>query len=354
MRYDTVSDNGLNQFRDKNAPITLSIETSCDETAAAVLRGGREVISTSVFTQIPMHREFGGVVPELASRSHVLKIRSVVEDALLSAKMTFSDIDGIAVTNGPGLLGALLVGLSYAKSLAYALSIPYVGVNHIAGHIASNYLSYPDLKPPFICLVASGGHSHVLEVKGYNSFSVLGQTRDDAAGEAFDKVARILGLPYPGGPELEKLAKIGDKNAYEFKSTFNNQQTPDFSFSGIKTAVINTLHTEDAKKIKVKNEDIAAAFQYSVVQTLANKTVLAAQRAHSKIVALAGGVSANNSLRETMAELCEKNGMTFYCPTLKYCTDNGAMIGCAGYYLLKDGINSSLSLNAQPNLALHE
>lgn len=243
MNYDEASRLGATEYRAKQNPVTLAIESSCDETAAALIRGAREVLSMSVYTQIPLHRKYGGVVPELASRSHVEKVGAVVSDALEQANLSLADVDAVAVTNGPGLVGALLVGLSYAKGLAYAMQKPLVGVDHIAGHIAANYLTFPALKPPFACLVASGGHSHIVLVEDYCRFSLLGKTRDDAAGEAFDKVARALGLPYPGGPALEALAREGDSAAFRFKAGLNDAQTFDFSFSGIKTAVVNLLHT---------------------------------------------------------------------------------------------------------------
>ena len=322
----------------------LAIETSCDETAAAVVKNGREVLSNSVYTQIPLHRKYGGVVPELASRNHVDQIGPVVEQALFDAKLDKSDIDAIAVTCGPGLVGALLVGLSYAKALALALKIPLIGTNHLMGHIAANYLTYPDLEPPFTCLIASGGHSDIVEAEDYVTFTRIGGTRDDAAGEAFDKVARVLGLPYPGGPELERLAREGDPKAIRFHSAFNEGEGFDMSFSGIKTAVINQVHNHP----EASRADVAASFQYSVNTILSDKAVRAAKHT----LALAGGVSANRNLRGMLERKCGEKGIRFCCPDFTYCTDNAAMIGSAGYYLLKSGCISELSLNAVPYLQL--
>lgn len=328
--------------------LLLSIETSCDETAAAVVRDGREVISNVVYTQIPLHRRFGGVVPELASRNHVDQIGIVVEQALADAGATLDSIDAIAVTCGPGLVGALLVGVSYAKALALSHNLPLVGTNHILGHIAANYLTFPDLKPPFTCLVASGGHSHIVTVNDYDRCELIGKTRDDAAGEAFDKVARVLGLPYPGGPELEKLAKEGDPKAIRFHSAFNEGEGFDMSFSGLKTAVINTLHTAEQKGETVNRADVAASFQYAVNSILSDKAV----RAAKGTLALAGGVSANRNLRDMLQRKCDKKGIRFCCPDFKYCTDNAAMIGSAGFYLLMKGHISDLDLNATPYLPI--
>jgi N6-L-threonylcarbamoyladenine synthase len=332
--------------------LLLAIETSCDETAAAVLNTPRNVLSMSVYTQIPLHKQYGGVVPELASRSHVEKLGPVVSDALKKASCTFNDLDAVAVTYGPGLVGALLTGVSYAKGVALALDIPLIGVNHIEGHIAANYLSYSELEPPFVCLVASGGHSHIVLVEDYRKFSLIGKTRDDAAGEAFDKAARALGLSYPGGPQLEQLALNGDPSTYAFHSSLNEGEGFDFSFSGIKTAVVNLLHNAKQKGETLSYADVAASFQRSVVNALAEKSVRAAQSLKQKKLALAGGVSANRSLREAMRIRAEKAGISFYCPEFRFCTDNAAMIGCAGYYALLDGERSALSLNAVPSLTL--
>ncbi len=327
----------------------LAIESSCDETACAIVRNGREVLSNTVHTQIPLHRKYGGVVPELASRNHVERIGAVVETALTDADMTLQDIDAIAVTCGPGLVGALLVGVSYAKGLALSHDLPLIGTNHILGHIAANYLTFPDLEPPFTCLIASGGHSHIVRVEDYDRCTLIGRTRDDAAGEAFDKVARVLGLPYPGGPELEKLAKDGDPKAIRFRSAFNEREDEyDMSFSGLKTAVINVLHTSEQRGETINRADVAASFQYEVISILSDKAV----RAASDTLALAGGVSANAALRNMLARKSQKKGIRFCCPDFKYCTDNAAMIGSAGYYLLMKGHRDGLDLNATPYLSV--
>ncbi|MEL7609746.1 MAG: tRNA (adenosine(37)-N6)-threonylcarbamoyltransferase complex transferase subunit TsaD [Bacillota bacterium] len=330
----------------------LAIETSCDETAAAVVRDGRTVLGAAVHTQIPLHEKYGGVVPELASRSHVERIGPVVAQALESAGATLETIDAVAVTYGPGLVGALLVGVSYAKGLALAKKLPLVGVNHIFGHVAANYLTYPELEPPFVCLVASGGHTHLLLIEDYISCRLLGRTRDDAAGEAFDKVARALGLGYPGGPKLEALARQGDPNRYAFHAGFNAGQGLDMSFSGVKTAVVNLLHNAGQKGETLDHADIAASFERSVVETLAHKSVLAAGAANVRKLALAGGVSANQALRARMEQQAKRAGLTFYTPKMEYCTDNAAMIGCAGHYALLAGRRDSLALNACPQLSL--
>lgn len=326
--------------------LLLGIESSCDETAAAVLRGGREVLSTAVHTQIPIHRLYGGVVPEIASRSHTERITAVAEEALQTANVKLNDIGAIAVTSSPGLIGALLVGVSFAKGLAYAKDLPLIGVNHIEGHIAANYLTYPDLEPPFMCLVASGGHSHIVLVKDYDEFELIGRTRDDAAGEAFDKVARALGLPYPGGPEVEKLAREGDPCAYPLHTPFNSDLSVfDFSFSGIKTAVVNLTHNAEQKGEMVNRADLAASFQHSVVETLTMKAVRAALENGMDTLALAGGVSANMALRTRLEKECRRNGIRFCRPDMRLCTDNAAMIACQGHYRLIKGERSDLDLN---------
>lgn len=351
--YAVSAAKGLAAYRQNKDALLLAIESSCDETAASVLRGDREVLSMSVYTQIPLHRKFGGVVPELASRSHVEKIGEVVNYALESANVAIDDISAIAVTCGPGLVGALLVGVSYAKGLAFAKGLPLIGVNHLAGHIAANYLTYPDLKPPFMCLVASGGHSHIIKVEDYHKFTLLGRTRDDAAGEAFDKVARALGLSYPGGPELEKLAREGDPNKYPFHSALNQSiEESDFSFSGIKTAVVNLLHNAEQKGESLDPADIAASFQRAVCDALTMKSVHAAKAHGMDTLALAGGVSANKALRGALEAECRRQGVRFCCPDFRFCTDNAAMIACAGHYGLMAGQLSGLELNAVPNLAL--
>ena len=337
-----------------DGPLILAIETSCDETAAALVAGGRRVLSSAVHTQIPLHAVYGGVVPEIASRNHVEMIRPVVDKALKDGGVALSQVDAVAVTYGPGLVGALLVGLSFAKGLAFAAGKPLVGVNHIAGHIAANYITYPRLEPPFTCLVASGGHSHIIRVEDYDRYLLLGKTRDDAAGEAFDKVARILGLPYPGGPALEKLASTGNPLAYRFHSAFNQGDGFDFSFSGIKTAVINLMHTKEQKGEACSREDVAASFQKTVVDILTDKSVRAAVQSGdaSPKLALAGGVSANTALRENLKRKCGEAGVEFYCPDFRYCTDNAAMIGAAGCYRFLSHGGDDLSLNAVPYLPI--
>lgn len=332
--------------------IGLTIETSCDETSVAILRDGREVLSNIVSTQIEIHKNYGGVVPEIASREHISNISYVVEEAIKKAGINFSDLEYIGVTYGPGLIGALLVGVSYAKALAYALNISIVPTHHIAGHIAANYLTYKELEPEFLSLVVSGGHTHLIYVKDYTEFEILGKTRDDAVGEAFDKVARTLGLKYPGGPEVSKLAKLG-KPSYKLpKTKFENY---DFSFSGIKTAVINIAHKEGEKLIK---EDLAASFENTVCEELVSTTIRVMKDKNINKIALAGGVSANLKLREILKSEAEKNGFEVYLPDLKYCTDNAAMIGAAAYYNFISGkkydIIDKLDLNAIANLKIDE
>ncbi len=351
--YERMASEKAQAYRkEENKRLLLAIESSCDETAAAVIQNGFTVRSMAVHTQIPLHRKYGGVVPEIASRSHVERVGSVVDAAINEAGVSYGELDAVAATYGPGLVGALLVGLSFAKGVAYAKGLPLVGVNHIKGHIAANYLTYADLKPPFVCLVASGGHSHIVKVESYSQYRLLGRTRDDAAGEAFDKAARVLGLSYPGGPELEKLAKNGDPLAYKFSAPFNESDSPDFSFSGIKTALINLVHTASQRGEALDMADVAASFQHAVVETLAKKSIAAALAVKSDTLALAGGVSANMTLRARMRECAQREGLRFCCPDMKYCTDNAAMIGCAGHIALMEGEESELSLNAQPGLKL--
>jgi len=331
----------------------LVIESSCDETSVSILRGGRQVLANIVSSQIEIHKEFGGVVPEIASRHHVSNIAYVVEEALEVANVTFKDLEFIGVTYGPGLIGALLVGVSYAKSLAYALNIPIVPVHHIEGHIAANYISHPELKPPFMALVVSGGHSHLIYVKDYTKLEIIAKTRDDAVGEAFDKVARTLGLGYPGGPEVSKLAQQGN-NTYKLpKTRFENY---DFSFSGIKTAVINLVHKEGEN---VRREDMAKSFEVNVVETLLDHTMNAMKDLNIDTVVLAGGVAANKHLREELIKEANKNSYKAYIPDLKYCTDNAAMIGSAAYYNYiceedksKFNILNNLDLNAKANFKI--
>ncbi len=332
--------------------LILAIESSCDETAAAVLKNGREVLSNIISSQIPIHERYGGVVPEIASRNHVLNLPGVIDRALTESNCKFEDLSAIAVTYGPGLVGALLTGVSAAKAIAAARNLPLVGVNHIHGHIAANYIAHPELEPPFVCLVASGGHSHIVYVKDYTEFEILGRTRDDAAGEAFDKIARVLGLGYPGGPKLEKLAKEGNPDAVAFPRVTFGDGCYDFSFSGVKTAVINYIHRQEQKGEEIQKADLAASFQRAVVEALTEHTLKAAKEKGCKVITLAGGVSANGALRSSFDHATQKEGIRLYYPPLVLCTDNAAMIGCAGYYLYEKGIFSDGALNAVPNLKL--
>ena len=331
--------------------ITLSIESSCDETAVAVLKNGREVLANVVSTQIELHKKFGGVVPEVASRKHIENIDAVYQEALDTAGIKAEDIDHIAVTYGPGLVGALLVGLSYAKALAFTLGVPLVGVNHMQGHINANYIQHKDLKPPFITLVVSGGHTHLVEVKDYQNYEILGRTRDDASGEAFDKISRAMGLGYPGGPIIDKLAKIGDKNAIDFPRAYIDDSY-DFSFSGLKSAVLNYLNAQKMKKQEIVVEDVAASFQEAVVEVLSTKAVNAAEEKGYKTIALSGGVAANSALREKITQMANEKGIEIKFPGLDLCTDNADMIGCAGYHNFINGKIDDMSLNAVPNLKI--
>ena len=318
--------------------ITLAVESSCDETSVAVLKNGREVLSNIINTQVDLHKKFGGVVPEVASRKHIENIDVVLQEALDKANIALNDIDHIAVTYGPGLVGALLVGLSHAKALAFTLNKPLVGVNHIEGHVSANYIEHKDLKPPFITLIVSGGHTHLVEVKDYGEYEILGRTRDDAAGEAFDKVARAIGLGYPGGPKIDRLSKEGNPQAIEFPRASIDGAPYDFSFSGVKSAVLNYINGCKMKGLSYSETDIAASFQQAVVDVLVNHTMLAAKDYGIKKVAIAGGVACNSGLREGMKEACKKRGYSFYMPTPILCTDNAAMIAITGYfkYLDKD------------------
>jgi len=324
--------------------LTLGIESSCDETSASIVRNGREVLSNVIHSQIEIHEQFGGVVPEIASRSHVEAISSVTEEALEKAGITWQDIDLISCTYGPGLVGALLVGVSYAKGLSYALKKPLIGTNHIEGHIAANYISHPELKPPFLCMVISGGHTHLIHIKDYNEFEILGKTRDDAIGEAFDKVARVIGLGYPGGPKIDALAKQGKPTIEMPKTHFDNL---DFSFSGIKTHIINLHH----KNPDIDHADLCASFEKAVTEILLENTKKAAEELNIKTIALAGGVSANGYIRQQFG-LLEKEGYHIYYPDPILCTDNAAMIASSGYYNYLGGMRSDLRLNAIPNLKI--
>ncbi len=332
--------------------LILGIESSCDETAAAVVADGCEVLSNVINSQIDLHKIYGGVVPEIASRKHIENISVVVDEALEQAGVAFDDITAIAVTYGPGLVGALLVGVSYAKALSFALSKPLVPVHHIRGHITANYIAHPDIKPPYVCLVASGGHSHIVKVNDYTDFEVIARTRDDAAGEAYDKIARVLGLGYPGGPLIDKLAKEGNPQAVEFPRVQMAEGSLDFSFSGVKTAVINYLHKAEQRGEEVNKADIAASFQEAVCDALCTHTLTAAKKEGVKTVALAGGVASNSCLREKMTKMCEGEGIGVVYPPPILCTDNAAMIASAGYFGYKCGSFAGLDLNASPSLNL--
>jgi N6-L-threonylcarbamoyladenine synthase len=330
----------------------LAIESSCDETAAAVVRNGREVLSNVISSQIELHKLFGGVVPEIASRKHIEKINQVIDEALEEAGIALQDVDAIAVTYGPGLVGALLVGVAQAKALAYAAGKPLVGVHHIEGHISANYIEHKDLEPPFLCLVASGGHSHLVMVKDYGNYEIIGRTRDDAAGEAFDKVARAIGLGYPGGPKIDKLSKEGNPHAIEFPRAKIADSPDDFSFSGLKSAVLNYLNHCEMKGIEVNRADVAASFQEAVIDVLTSHSMEVAKRYGINKFAIAGGVASNSSLRSRMEQACRENQITFYHPSPILCTDNAAMIGAAGYYDYMRGIRDGWDLNAVPNLKI--
>lgn len=330
----------------------LAIESSCDETAAAVVRNGREVLSNVIYSQIDLHTVYGGVVPEIASRKHIEKINQVVDKALKDAEVSLSDIDGIAVTYGPGLVGALLVGVSFAKSLSFATGIPLIGVHHIEGHICANYIENKELKPPFMALVVSGGHTHLVKVKDYGEYEILGRTRDDAAGEAFDKVARAIGLGYPGGPKVDKVSKEGNAEAIVFPKAKVNDSVYDFSFSGLKSAVLNYLNQAEMKGEEICVPDVAASFQKAVVDVLVEHSVAAAKEYGFKEVALAGGVASNSALRAAMEKACQENDIKLFRPSPIFCTDNAAMIGVAGYYEYIKENRSDYHLNAIPNLKL--
>jgi N6-L-threonylcarbamoyladenine synthase len=352
MEYLHKMQEKIKEIKGKEKITILALETSCDETSVAIVQNGRCVISNKIASQIPLHKVYGGVVPEIASRKHVEVINPLIDEALKEANMGFEDMDAVAVAHGPGLVGALLVGVSTAKALAYGLSVPLIGVNHIDGHISANYIENRDLVPPFLCLVVSGGHTYLIMVKDYGKYEILGETRDDAAGEAYDKVARALGLEYPGGPIIDRLAKEGDSTAVHFPRVYMDDNPYDFSFSGLKTAVINHIHNLGQKGEVYNIKDIAASFQQAVIDVLVDKTMLAAQNNSISKIAIAGGVASNAGLRRLMKDRADALGIKLYYPSPIFCTDNAAMVGCAAYYnLLKDKI-SDLKLNAYPNLEL--
>ncbi len=341
-------------MEEKKNVYILAIESSCDETAAAVVKNGREVLSNIISSQIALHTLYGGVVPEIASRKHIEKINYVIREALAEAGMDLKDMDAVGVTYGPGLVGALLVGVAEAKAISYASGVPLVGVHHIEGHISANYIENKDLEPPFICLVVSGGHTHLVVVKDYGKYEIIGHTRDDAAGEAFDKVARAIGLGYPGGPKIDKLAKEGNPDAIHFPRAKVEDSPYDFSFSGVKSAVLNHLNGCKMKGEPIVEADIAASFQKAVCDVLVGHAIQAVKDYKIPKLAMAGGVASNSALRAAMKETCDKQGIPLYYPSPIFCTDNAAMIGAAAYYEYMAGTRSGLDLNAVPNLKLGE
>ena len=339
---------------EKEDVLILAIESSCDETAAAVVKNGREVLSNVINTQIAIHTEYGGVVPEIASRKHIENINPVIRKALEDAGVTLDDIDAIGVTYGPGLVGALLVGVAEAKAIAFAKNKPLVGVHHIEGHISANYVENKELEPPFVALVVSGGHTHLVKVNDYGEYEIVGRTRDDAAGEAFDKVARAIGLGYPGGPKIDKLAKEGNSDAIEFPRAHVDDAPYDFSFSGIKSAVLNYINSANMQGKEINRADVAASFQNAVVDALVSRAVRLAKECGMDKLAIAGGVASNSALRAAIQEECTKNNIRFYSPSPILCTDNAAMIGAAAYYEYIKGVRHGYDLNAVPNLKLGE
>lgn len=335
-----------------NKTIILAIESSCDETSVAVMADGREILSNIISSQIEIHKLYGGVVPEIASRHHLENINSVIEQAMTEADITKDDIDAIGVTCGPGLVGALLIGIAAAKALALAWSKPLIGVHHIQGHISAAYIEHKELEPPFTALVVSGGHTNIVEVTDYNRCEILGSTRDDAAGEAFDKVARVIGLGYPGGPKIDRLSDEGNPDAIEFKRVYLEKGSLDFSFSGIKTAVLNYVNSEKQAGREISRADVAAGFQQAVLEVIVNKAVEAAVSMNKDRLVMAGGVAANRHLRTMLEAACSERGIRLYCPSPVLCTDNAAMIGAAAYYKYKAGETDGLDLDAFPNLPL--
>ena len=332
----------------------LAVESSCDETAASVVKNGRDVLSNVIYSQISLHTEYGGVVPEIASRKHIEKINQVIEQALRDAEMRLNEMSAIAVTYGPGLVGALLVGVSAAKAISFASGIPLIGVHHIEGHISANFIENKDLEPPFVCLVVSGGHSHLVVVKDYGVYEIIGKTRDDAAGEAFDKVARAIGLGYPGGPKIDKVSKEGNPDAIHFPRAKVADAQYDFSFSGLKSAVLNYLNSCQMKGEEIVTADVAASFQKAVIDVLVDHSMDAVEKYGCRKFAIAGGVASNTGLREAFRKVCGEKGIAFYHPSPVYCTDNAAMIGTAAYYEYQRGVRHGFDLNAVPNLKLGE
>lgn len=332
--------------------IILAIESSCDETSIAVMADGRTVLSNVISSQIEIHKAYGGVVPEIASRHHLDNINTVLDQALEQADVCIGEVDAVGVTYGPGLVGALLIGLATAKAVSLACDIPLIGVNHMHGHISANYIEYPELEPPFIALIVSGGHTNIVNVTNYNRCEVLGSTRDDAAGEAFDKVARVLGLGYPGGPKIDRIAKKGDPSAVEFKRVYLGKDSLEFSFSGIKTAVLNYVHNEEQKGNEISVPDVAAGFQQAVLDVIVDKAMYAVSKYKRDSLVVAGGVASNSRLREMLQHRCDKEGVKLYIPRPVLCTDNGAMIGCAAYYRYMAGETDDLSLDAAAGLEL--
>lgn len=352
MNYYQRMEQKFQALQKKKDVIILSVESSCDETSVAIVKNGREVLSNIVASQIDIHRRFGGVVPEVASRNHITAISNIFEEALKEAGLSKFDLDAVAVTYGAGLIGALLVGVNFAKALAYSLDIPLIAVSHVFGHIAANYISHQTLEPPFTCLMVSGGHTAILKVEDYCSFKLIGSTVDDAVGECFDKVARVLQLPYPGGPEIDKLAKEGH-SAYHFSVSNALKNSYNFSFSGIKTAVVNFVHNKAQKNEEINKADIACSFQEAVTEELCEKAVRACKEGGTGKLVVAGGVGANSRLKEKLASACLERRIDFYAPVLKYCTDNAAMIGSAAFFMLKSGLGlANLDLTAKPNVGL--
>lgn len=351
MTYEETVRQAMAKLKEKDSIRILALETSCDETAAAVIENGRVILSNVVFSQIDLHALYGGVVPEIASRAHVEACDRVVDQAVKEAGMTLDEVDAFAVTYGPGLVGALLTGVNCMKGLAYACGKPLIPVNHIEGHVSANYLTHPELTPPFVCLVVSGGHSHLVRVTDYGEYRLLGQTMDDAAGEAFDKAARVLRLPYPGGPRIDALAETGDPHYLALPHPHPDGRY-DYSFSGLKTAFLNAAHKMEQKGEELPKADMAASFRWAVVSALVEKALLAAKETNARALAMAGGVSANKLLRRMMQEECDKAGIPLYMPKVSLCTDNAAMIGSAAYYRLMKGETAGLTLNALPTLRL--